>query len=98
MQPCDHLLQRLQFMDEEGGALFDINREETDPIRAMRASYASMVATPVNLGPLRTVFFHFEPQGIETIENITGEARRNALSVDSQVWYWLDPLKDFPFR
>ena len=98
MVPCEHFLARIQYMDAQGSALLDINYDASDPMGEMHRSFASMLDSDVSVGPLRAVFFHFEIAGIETIHKISDEVRHNIVCVDCQVWFWLGPLKDFPFK
>ena len=43
---------RLQHLDERGGALQDLSRDDTDPVLGARTSWAAVVGQPLKLGPL----------------------------------------------
>ena len=76
---------RLQFMDERGGALMDLNWDETDPGLHARQAIAATILQPAKMGPLKTLFFHFEPDGWSILDAMISYARQLLLSIDSQV-------------
>ena len=76
---------RLQYMDEAGNALLDLNWDDTDAILEARQTIAAILMQPVRTGPLKTVFFHFEPLGESVADSMLDYARQLLISIDSQV-------------
>ena len=85
MEITDHLWMRLQHLDERGGALLDINWDPTDPIREAREAIATTIMQPTKLGPLRTAFHQFEPQGSAVLDSMLTYSRDFLMNVDAQV-------------
>ena len=83
-EPVDHLLARFQHMDEVGNAILDVNYEPTNPILETHQRFHLMVGLPVAEGPLRSIFYHWE-RDASTLDDLTTESRRIAVSMDSQV-------------
>jgi hypothetical protein len=97
-EPADHLLMRLEYLDEHGNSVNDICYDKTSPIRELHDSYATMLNEPVLEGPMRAVIFQFWPAGVEIYNKIISEIRHLAIEIDSQVWFWLDQASGFPNR
>ena len=81
MEPAEHLMQRIQYLDEHGNSILDFNHESSSPLREARASFASMVFQPVDDGKLAPVFWQYPLE----YDKITSESRRMLVSVDAQV-------------
>ena len=57
--PLGHMLQRIQYLDENGSTLIDVQYIENDPFREARRDHCRILFGNVEHGPLRTVFFSF---------------------------------------
>ena len=76
----------------------DINWPETDPLAETRRSFRANVCVSVREGPLKTAFYHYEVRGELVLDSMLTYARKLIVSVDVQVWWWMKPLTEFPFR
>jgi hypothetical protein len=82
--PCDHLMMRMQYLDDAGNGIFDFIREKNSPLREFHDSMTAMLGEPVREGPLKTVFRQYEFAGEEVLNNITNDARHLIVNIDAQ--------------
>jgi hypothetical protein len=93
--PIDHLWMRLQYIDEEHGALLDLALRRTNPFYECLDEYTRMLLEPLDEGPLSALGYHF--QG-DTPKVLT-ECRTTILNIATQVWYWfILPLDSWPLK
>ena len=85
----DHLLARVQHMDEQGHAIMDVCYDRTNPIKTAHESFRQMVGLPVCDGSLKVIFDHFKDD-LDKISSITSECRRLAVSMDAQVEHTIE--------
>ena len=82
--PISHLTQRIQHMDESGGALMDVLRESTCPFRECNRTIARMLLSNARSLPFRPLFFHYGADA-EVVDAIISRLRALLLGMSAQV-------------
>ena len=82
----DHLWMQLQAMDEAGYAVLDVTFEPSNPITHARNQMKRILFEGPWLGPLRTVFYHFQDQKSDAeYDKMISLTRHLSVNVDAQV-------------
>ena len=86
LEPMDHLWMQLQAMDEAGYAVLDVTFEPSNPITHARNQMKRILFEGPWLGPLRTVFYHFQDQKSDAeYDKMISLTRHLSVNVDAQV-------------
>jgi hypothetical protein len=93
-EPVDHLLQRLQLLDEQGKGLFAMCGK-TSPVSACVQSMTVMLAASFEGSGLAPLFWRYERH--DYYPEMPDLVRRLALGVMSQVWWRCLCYKQYPF-
>ena len=95
-EPCDYLWMRLQYLDARHSTLVDAVDEKQSPFYACLSKLATMLLSPLDEGPLKTVFLHWglgDPDG----EWLASECQCTVASMYCQVyWRFILMLQSWP--
>ena len=84
--PMDHLLLRLQWLDERGDSLLDICSPSTSVLVQTQKALRSSLAGAVNTGTFRSVIAQFG-QDPHHRTNLLRRARNMVLRMGCELWY-----------
>jgi len=97
-EPLDHLLRRLEYMDEHKNAALDLMKSSTNPFHATCLKFAARLTEPLEDGDLSALIYHWARLP-EDLNQMKSYLRKLMVSMDAQVWSRLLVFYDeFPWR
>ena len=95
--PLDHLLQRMQYLDEAGGILITLCTAAASPISEAQRAFAKMLQSPMDTAA-EILFRHFGYDGA-TIQELAQAVRGGILRLSGLLWWLLGmPYTWFPYK